>query len=162
MSEIKDITKTNKKQYHHLTKEQRAQIEILLSVKDKNGKRQFNNTYISKAKYKLEKYPKMKKYIEDKILIDKWAPDVIIGYMKKHKIFERDGFCEITMQTIYNAIRYNIINVKIENMRRMKYDPKYEYHDDNQLPESKKDYSIEKRPEEVDKHLVLAILNLIQ
>ena len=40
---------------------------------------------LSKAQYKLEKYPKMKKYIEDKILIDKWAPDVIIGYMKKNK-----------------------------------------------------------------------------
>ena len=29
----------------------------------------------------------MAKYIEDKIKIDKWAPDVIIGYMKNHNYF---------------------------------------------------------------------------
>ena len=210
MSELDNTTKIQKKQYKHLTKEQRAKIEILLNTKDKEGKRMFNNTYIakaigvdkstisrelknrikskinvisgkiknktynatdaqndynfkralSKAQYKLEKYPKMKKYIEDKILIDKWAPDVIIGYMKKNKIFDRDGFCKITVPTIYNAIRYGILNVNIKDMRRMKYDPKYEYHQDNELPESKRDYSIEKRPDEVDKRLVFGHFEL--
>lgn len=115
---------------------------------------------LSKGEYKLEQYPKMKKYIEDKILIDKWAPDVIIGYMKKHKIFDRDGFCKITMQTIYNAIRYHIINVKIEDMRRMKYDSKYEYHETTELPDSKREYSIEKRDKEIDKRLVFGHFEL--
>lgn len=132
MSKVNNTTKSNKKQYHHLTKEQRAQIEILLNAKDKDGNKMSNNTYIanaigvhkstisrelrnrikskisvmsgnirnkpynatdaqndykfkrsmSKTEYKLEKYPKMKKYIEDKILIDKWVPDVIVGYIK--------------------------------------------------------------------------------
>ena len=49
MSEINNTTKKEKKQYHHLTMEKRAQIEILLNAKDKNGKRLFNNTYIANA-----------------------------------------------------------------------------------------------------------------
>lgn len=210
MSEINNTTKQEKKQYHHLTKEQRAKIEVLLNTKNKNGERLFNNNYIanavgvhkstisrelknrikskinvisgkvrnlpynatdaqndykfkrslSKAKYKLEKYPKMTKYIENKILNDKWAPDVIVGYMKTHNIFEREGFCKITTPTIYNAIRYRIINVKIKDTRRMKYDPKYEYKEKSQIIESKLDYSIEKRPEEVDKRLVFGHFEL--
>lgn len=210
MSEINNTTKQEKKQYHHLTKEQRAKIEVLLNVKNKDGERLFNNTYIanaigvhkstisrelknrikskvnvmsgkvknkpynatdaqndynfkrslSKAKYKLDEHPKMAKYIENKILIDKWAPDVIVGYMKKHKIFDHVGFCEITTPTIYNAIRYGIINVKIEDTRKMKYDPKYEYKEQSQVCESKLNYSIEKRPEEVDKRLVFGHFEL--
>ena len=49
MSRTNNTTKINKKQYHHLTQEQRAQIEILLNATDENGKRLFNNTYIAKA-----------------------------------------------------------------------------------------------------------------
>ena len=210
MSDTNNTTKLEKKQYHHLTKEQRVQIEILLNQKDKNGKRLFSNSYIanaigvnkstisrelknrikskinvmsgkiknkpynavdaqndynykrglSKAQYKLEKYPQMAKFIEDKIKIDKWAPDAIVGYMKVHNMFERDGFCEITTPTIYNAIRYGIIDVKLSDTRRMKYDPKYEYKREYQVSESKLDYSIEKRPEEVDKRLVFGHFEL--
>ena len=114
----------------------------------------------SKAKYKLEKFPIMKKFIEDKILIDKWAPDVIIGFMRTHNFFEKEGFCKISVPTIYNAIRYNIINVKIENMRRMKYDSKYEYKEKKEVSELKRNYSIEKRPEEVDKRLIFGHFEL--
>ena len=210
MSDTNNTTKLEKKQYHHLTKEQRVQIEILLNQKDKNGKRLFSNSYIanaigvnkstisrelrnrikskinvmsgkiknkpynavdaqndynykrglSKAQYKLEKYPQMAKFIEDKIKIDKWAPDAIVGYMKVHNMFKRDGFCEITTPTIYNAIRYGIIDVKLSDTRRMKYDPKYEYKREYQVSESKLDYSIEKRPEEVDKRLVFGHFEL--
>ena len=115
---------------------------------------------LSKAQYKLEKYPQMAKFIEDKIKIDKWAPDAIVGYMKVHNMFERDGFCEITTPTIYNAIRYGIIDVKLSDTRRMKYDPKYDYKREYQVSESKLDYSIEKRPEEVDKRLVFGHFEL--
>lgn len=210
MSETNNTTKIKKKQYHHLTKEDRIKIETLIEQKDSNGKRLFNNTQISnivgvskstisrelknrikskinvmsgkvknkpynatdaqndynfkralsKAQYKLEKYPKMKKYIEDKIKKDKWAPDAIIGYMKKHKIFEKDGFCEITTPTIYYAIRFKILDVKLDDMRRMKYDPKYEYHEEKEVSESKRAYSIEKRPEEIDKRLVFGHFEL--
>lgn len=82
---------------------------------------------LSKGEYKLRKYPKMAKFIEDKILNDKWSPDVIVGYMKSHNFFNKDGFTQITMPTIYNAIRHGIINIKLSDTRRMKEDFKYEY-----------------------------------
>ena len=107
---------------------------------------------LSKGEYKLRKNKKLAKFIEDKIKIDKWAPDVIVGYMKTHNYFEYDGFESITTPTIYNAIRYHIIDVKLENTRRMKYKPEYQYHKSD-LPESKAKYSINNRPEEIDKRL---------
>lgn len=105
---------------------------------------------LSKGEYKLHKYPKMAKFIEDKIKIDKWAPDVIVGYMRKHKYFDRDGFCEITTPTIYNAIRLGIIKVKITDTRRMKEIPEYKYQNKFSLPTNKISYSIENRPEEIN------------
>lgn len=115
---------------------------------------------LSKGEYKLRKYPKMAKFIEDKIKKDKWSPDAIVGFMKNHGYFDKEGFCEITMPTIYNAIRYHIINVKIEDTRRMKYDSKYEYHEKNALPTSKLPYSIENRDEEIDKRLTFGNFEL--
>ena len=75
---------------------------------------------LSKGEYILRKYPEMAKFIEDKIKIDEWAPDVIVGYMKTHGYFEKEGFHPITVPTVYNAIRLGIINVKLKDTRRMK------------------------------------------
>ena len=108
---------------------------------------------LSKGEYKLRRNKKLAKFIEDKIKIDKWAPDAIVGYMKAHNYFELDGFESITTPTIYNAIRYGIINVKLEDTRRMKYKSEYEYHNKSDLPKSKAEYSINNRPEEIDKRL---------
>ena len=105
---------------------------------------------LSKGEYKLRNHLKMAQFIEDKIKIDKWAPDAIVGYMKTHNMFLYDGFCSITSPTVYNAIRNNIINVKIKDTRRMKYDSKYEYKEKTQVSISKLPYSIENRPEEVN------------
>lgn len=107
---------------------------------------------LSKGEYKLRKNKKLAKFIEDKIKIDKWAPDVIVGYMKTHNYFESDGFEPISTPTIYNAIRYHIIDVKLEDTRRMKYKQEYKYHK-NDLPKSKAEYSINNRPEEIEKRL---------
>ena len=115
---------------------------------------------LSKGEYVLRKFPKMAKYIEDKIKIDKWSPDVIVGYMEKHNIFNQEGFTHITVPTIYNAIRLNIINVKIDDTRRMKYNPKYEYHEEKQLSNSKLPYSIDKRPDEIEKRLTFGNFEL--
>lgn len=115
---------------------------------------------LSKAEYKLNLYPKLAKFIEDKIIIEKWAPDTIVGYMKTHNYFIKDGFCKISVPTIYNAIRFGIINVRIEDTRRMSYDPKYEYKENTQVSESKFPYSIENRPEEIDKRLVFGHFEL--
>ena len=115
---------------------------------------------LSKGEYVLRKYPKMAKYIEDKIKKDKWSPDVIVGYMEKHNLFDQDGFTHITVPTIYNAIRFNIINVKIEDTRRMKYNPKYEYHEEKQVSNSKLPYSIDNRPDEIEKRLIFGNFEL--
>ena len=107
---------------------------------------------LSKGEYKLRKNKKLAKFIEDKIKINKWAPDVIVGYMEKHNYFNREGFESITTPTIYNAIRYHIIDVKLEDTRRMKYKPEYNYHK-NDLPKNKAEYSINNRPGEIEKRL---------
>ena len=105
---------------------------------------------LSKGQYKLRKFSNMAKFIENKIKIDKWAPDVIVGFMKTHNYFNKDGFCSISTPTIYNAIRLGIIKVKIEDTRRMKYLPEYKYKDKNSLPPSKIPYSIENRPQYIN------------
>lgn len=115
---------------------------------------------LSKGEYKLRKYPKMTKFIEDKIKKDKWSPDVIVGYMEKHNYFERDGYCKISVPTIYNAIRFNIINVKLEDTRRMKNNPEYEYHEKPQVSINKLSYSIENRPEEINNRTVFGHFEL--
>lgn len=115
---------------------------------------------LSKGEYKLRKYPKMAEFIENKIKKDGWAPDIIVHYMKSHNMFEKDGYCPITTPTIYNAIKYRIINVKIADMRRMKYDSKYEYHEQKELPASKQDYSIDKRPDEINSRLTFGHFEL--
>lgn len=108
---------------------------------------------LSKGEYKLRKYKKMAKFIEDKIKIDQWSPDVIVGYMKTHNMFNYLEYTSITTPTIYNAIRYHIIDVKLENTRRMKYKPEYEYHGKFDLLASKAEYSINNRPDEINKRL---------
>ena len=115
---------------------------------------------LSKGDYKLKKYPKMAKFIEDKIKKDKWSPDAIIGFMNVHGYFERDGFCKISVPTIYNAIRFRIIDVKIEETRRMKYNPEYEYHEKTQVSISKLPYSIENRPEIVNNRTIFGHFEL--
>ena len=105
---------------------------------------------LSKGQYKLRKFSNMARFIENKIKIDKWAPDVIVGFMKYHNYFNKDGFCSISTPTIYNAIRLGIIKVQIEDTRRMKYFPEYKYKNKNSLSPSKIPYSIENRPQYIN------------
>jgi len=114
----------------------------------------------SKADYKLEHYSKMKEFIENKIKTDNWAPDVIVGYMRTHNYFNRSGFCSITTPTVYNAIRLNVLNVNIEDTRRMKYNSKYEYKQKADIVESKKEFSIDNRPDYIDKRLIFGHFEL--
>lgn len=115
-----------------------------------------HNNYLSKrafskANYILDDMPILKKYIEDKILVDRWSPDVISGYIKTHDIYKKDGFALISTTTIYRAIHYNILNVKKENTRRMwKFKKSGKYSTKSELPESKLKYSIELRPKDIN------------
>lgn len=107
---------------------------------------------LSKANYILDDMPILKKYIEDKILIDKWAPDVIAGYIKSHELYKQEGFALISTTTIYRAIHYNLLNVKKEDTRRMtKFEKSGKYSKKGNLPESKLSYSIELRPDDINK-----------
>jgi len=210
MSEINNNIKLAKKQYHHLTYEDRIKIETLYNLVDENGKKVYSVTKIafelgvnkstisrelrfrikskinirtgkiknkaynaidahgdylykrafSKANYKLENYPDMKKFIEDRIKLDKWAPDAIVGYMENHNYFAKSGYCKISTPTIYNAIRLNILNVEIKDMRRMKYNKKYEYKQKKEVSESKKEYSIDNRPEYINNRQIFGHFEL--
>lgn len=48
MSKVDNKLKIKKNQYHHLNRDQRAQIEILVNEKDENGKRVYSNADIAK------------------------------------------------------------------------------------------------------------------
>ena len=191
--------KNKKNQYHHLNRDQRAQIEILVNEVDENGKRVYSNADIatkigvdrttiwrelknrikskiiirsgkiknkpynvedaqydadykrafSKAIYLVEQYPKLAKFIEDKIKIDKWAPDVIAGYIESHELYLQEGFTSISTTTIYRAIHYHLLKVTKDDTRRMnKFNKERDcYEQEKQVSESKKNNSIELRPD---------------
>lgn len=108
-------------------------------------------TSFSKANYILEDFPKLKKYIEDKILIDKWAPDVISGYITSHKLYYQEGFTTISTTSIYRAIHYGILKGKKEDTRRMyKFEKNYKYSQKGKTPLNKLSYSIELRPDDIN------------
>lgn len=138
----------NRKSYRFMVRSGKT-IEKPYNAADAHNNYLFKRS-LSKGQYKLRKHSKMAKYIEDKIKIDKWAPDIIVGYMKKHNMFNNDGFCTISVPTVYNAIRYGVINVKLEDTRRMKDKQEYTYQNKSSLPASKIPYSIENRPEEIN------------
>ena len=202
MSQENNKLKTKKNQYHHLTRDQRAKIEILVNEKDERGKRIYSNDDIakklkvnrttiwrelkyrikskinlksgkiknkpynvddaqydadykrafSKAVYIVEQYPKLAKFIEDKIKIDKWAPDVIAGYIESHKLYLQDGFTSISTTTIYRAIHYHLLKVTKNDTRRMtKFNKEKDcYESEKQVSENKKNNSIELRPDVIN------------
>ncbi len=200
MSKKDNTTKTTKKQYKHLTKDDRIKIETLINVLDENGNRLFSNSYIakeigvnrstisrelrrikskinvisgkvtnipynasdaqddyefkrglSKANYILDDYPKLREYIEDKIKNDKWAPDVISGYIESHKLYLQDGFTTISTTTIYRAIHYGLLKVKKEDTRRMiEFEKSGKYSSKGEIAENKRAYSIELRPDDIN------------
>lgn len=104
----------------------------------------------SRCSYIVERFPKLKKFIEDKILINKWMPDVISNYINKHELYLLDGMTSISTPSIYLAIRNNILNVRLNSMRRMKSDKEKRYSYKHLVPISKKDYSIELRPDYIN------------
>lgn len=106
---------------------------------------------MSKANYILDDFPKLREYIEDKIKIDKWAPDAISGYINSHELYKQDGFTSISTTTIYRAIHYGLLKVKKEDTRRMtNFEKSGKYSTKGNLPENKLSYSIELRPKDIN------------
>lgn len=208
MSKKNNNIKSEKNQYFkQLTRDDRAKIELMLSMKDENGNRLYNQSDIarelhvhrstisrelkrrytkinpitnkqktlpynvedaqkdknfkrglSNAKYIVEEYPKLKKYIEDKILINGWAPDVIAGRIEKEKLYLQKGFTSISASTIYRAIHLGLLKVKKSDTRRMEKfhsKGKDDLNDLHDVPENKKAYSIELRPDDINNRLFI-------
>ena len=106
---------------------------------------------MSKANYILDDFPKLKEYIENKILNDKWSPDAIAGYIISHELYKLDGFTSISTSTIYRAIHYGLLRVKKEDTRRMiKFEKSGKYSKKGNLSENKLSYSIELRPDDIN------------
>ena len=106
---------------------------------------------MSKANYILDDFPKLREYIENKILNDKWSPDVISGYINSHELYKQDGFTSIPTTTIYRAIHYGLLRVKKEDTRRMtKFEKSGKYSKKGELPKNKLSYSIELRPDDIN------------
>lgn len=61
------------------------------------------------AKLKLDTAIDFIQYVENKILEDKWSPDVAWGYAKRHNLFGDNMVCT---KTIYNYIEQGLIAVK--------------------------------------------------
>ena len=193
--------KNKKKQYKHLTHEQRIKIETLINIKVEFNKQAYNQSQIaeivgvdksticrelrkrikskisiksgkiknlpysaslaqddylfkrglSKAKYILDKHPKLRTYIENKIKYDKWSPDVIAGYIEKHQLYQTDGFTSISTTTIYRAIHYGLLKVRKKDTRRMlKFEHKSTAKYSKPISSSKREHSIELRPKSID------------
>jgi IS30 family transposase len=107
---------------------------------------------MSRPDYILNKHPKMKKYIEEKIKQDGWSPDAIVGHMEKNKMYLEEGFTSISTATIYRGIHYGILKVKKEETRRMaKFKTKEKYLTSKKpVAQNKRENSIERRGAEIN------------
>ena len=120
------------------------------NVDDAQNDYQFKRS-MSKANYILDNFPKLKEYIENKILKDKWSPDAIAGYIISHELYKQNGFISISTTTIYRAIHYGLLKVKKEDTRRMnKFEKSGKYSRKGQLPDNKISFSIELRPDNIN------------
>ena len=110
------------------------------------GKYEFSKKQAGR-KCKLDRA--LKQFIEDKILIEKWSPEEVAGYIKANKIaFE----IQPSFQLIYYWIEKKKLNIKaIDLVHKAKLSKKEKKEKKEKLPkhESK---SIHKRPKEIDEN----------
>ena len=100
-------------------------------------------------KSSLEKDRGLKQFIEDKILKEKWSPEEISGYIKKHDI-------KFKIQPSFQAIYYWIENKQLKIMpldlvHKAKLKTK-EKKEETERVARNKEKSIHKRPEEIEKN----------
>lgn len=71
MSTKNNKTKNEKNQYHHLNRDQRAQIEILINETDENGKKKYSNADIANklGVHRTTIWRELKSRIKSKIII---------------------------------------------------------------------------------------------
>lgn len=98
----------------------------------------------------VEKDKKLKQFIENKIIIDKWSPKEIAGYIKKKDIkFE----IQPSFQEIYYWIETKQVDIKSEELtHKYKLKKKEEKKEKEKKGPKHKEKSIHKRPKEIDKN----------
>lgn len=93
---------------------------------------------------------KLKQYIEDRIILDKWSPVEIAGYIKKHNIKFK---IQPSFQEIYYWIEKKQIKVKAEDLtHKYKLKDKKEKKEKVEKITKHKEKSIHKRPEIIDRN----------
>ena len=93
---------------------------------------------------------KLKQFIEDKILIEKWSPEEVSGYIKKQKI---DFKIRPSFQEIYYWIDTKQLKIKSEDLTH-KYKLKEKKEKEEKVKKGPKhnEKSIHKRPEKIDEN----------
>lgn len=98
----------------------------------------------------LSRDKKLKQYIEDRILIDKWSPEEISGYIKKKNI---KFIIQPSFQEIYYWIETKQLKIKSEDLtHKYKLNKKVEKTEKAKKGPKHKEKSIHNRPEEIDKN----------
>ena len=59
--------------------------------------------------YKLAWIQPFLEYAEQKILVDKWSPDAVVGYIKKINLFSANE--QVCTRTLYHYIDSNLLNI---------------------------------------------------
>lgn len=126
----KDIYKVKKKHLY---------IYDYSEANKKADTRQRNKSYRNK---KLLNNPKLKEYINKKLNEGK-SPDIIAYYINSDDRFK----VKVSTNTIYDGIRTGIFDIKAKDRKRMKIKTRRYKCKRNEVPKSKKERSIELRPE---------------
>ena len=93
---------------------------------------------------------KLKQFIEDKILIEKWSPEEIAGYIKKEDIKFK---IQPSFQEIYYWIETKQLNIKSEDLtHKYKLKKKEKKAEKVKRGPKHKEKSIHNRPEKIDKN----------
>lgn len=96
----------------------------------------------------IEEDKKLKQFIEDKILIEKWSPEEVAGYIKKHNL---EFKLQPSFQEIYYWIETKQLNIKSEDLtHKSKLKNKVNKEEKVKKGPKHKEKSIHNRPKEID------------
>lgn len=120
--------------------------KLVYSAAKAQGKYEFRKKKAGR-KSTVEKDRALKQYIEDKILKEKWSPEEVAGYIKKHNI-------KFKIQPSFQAIYYWIENKQLkisplDLVHKVKLEKKDKNEKVQKLPKHK-EKSIHNRPKEID------------
>lgn len=93
----------------------------------------------------------LKQFIEDKILIEKWSPEEVSGYLKENDI--KQYGIQPCFQLIYYWIEKKKLNIKpIDLVHKAKLKPRKKYGNEEKKLPKHEEKSIHNRPQEIDEN----------